>query len=62
MTKITDKTNNIGIEILENEMNPQVNKNINILEQPAESLMNSFIEGKICNHQTEIIVHKQPDS
>ena len=29
-------TNKIGIEILENEMNPQGDKNINVIEQPAD--------------------------
>jgi len=36
--------NKIGIEISENEMNPQGDKNINVFEQPMASLMNSLIE------------------
>jgi len=47
--------------MVENEMKPQVNKNIKVFERPAESLMNSFIEGKTCNDHTEIIIHKHPD-
>jgi CDP-diacylglycerol--serine O-phosphatidyltransferase len=35
-TKITSMANKIGIEILENEMNPQVNKSIDVFEQPAD--------------------------
>jgi hypothetical protein len=48
--------------MLKNGMNPRGNKSINVFEQPAASLMNSFIEEKACNHQTEIIVHKRTDS
>jgi hypothetical protein len=55
-------TNKIGIEILGNEMQPQENKNLLVIEQPAASLMNSSIEGKTFKHNTVIIIQKHQDS
>src|SRR5450759_922133 len=37
--KIIDKTNKIGMGIVENGMKPQVNKNINVFEQPAARMI-----------------------
>jgi hypothetical protein len=43
-------------------MKPQADKNIQVFEQPAASLMNSSIERKTFNDHTEIIIHKRPGS
>jgi hypothetical protein len=43
-------------------MNPQADKNIQVFEHPAGSLMNSSIERKTYNDFTENLFYKRPGS